>query len=247
MELVPWGELAGSSHAPAPLAPSLRVHDGPAGHHAAATSLGRRVERRGWRTAWQGFKKSATASFAFVETCGLAWGLDLVRRSLGVTSWAVDPRFDGVAAADREAFGPLIDDRPLTGAYGDRLIELAAGIVRGLHLPDLDTPLVVLCGHASRTVNNPLKAALDCGACCGQAGGRWCWISTGPIRPQCRRPSSASTCVAWWCRPPVPSACPTSTPGWRRAWPASPPERPRRTWPAAPASPRPVTAPWPAA
>jgi uncharacterized protein YbcC (UPF0753/DUF2309 family) len=170
MELVPWGELAGSSHAPAPLAPSLRVHDGPAGHHAAATSLGRRVERRGWRTAWQGFKKSATASFAFVETCGLAWGLDLVRRSLGVTSWAVDPRFDGVAAADREAFGPLIDDRPLTGAYGDRLIELAAGIVRGLHLPDLDTPLVVLCGHASRTVNNPLKAALDCGACCGHSG-----------------------------------------------------------------------------
>ena len=170
MELVPWGELTGSSHAPAPLTPSLRVHEGPACHHAAATSLARRTGRRGWRIAWQGFKKSAAASFAFVETCGLFWGLDLVRRSLRLASPAADPRFDGVAATDREAFGPLIDDQPLTGPYGERLVELAAGILRGLHLPDLDTPLVVLCGHASRTVNNPLKAALDCGACCGHSG-----------------------------------------------------------------------------
>jgi hypothetical protein len=170
MELVPWGELEGSSHAPAPLSPNLRVHEGPACHHASATSLARRAGRRGWRTAWQAFKKSATASFAFVETCGLLWGVDLVRRSLGARTWAVDPRFDGVAAGDREAFGPLIDDRPLSGPYGDRFVELAAGILRGLHLPDLDTPLVVLCGHASSTVNNPLKAALDCGACCGHSG-----------------------------------------------------------------------------
>ena len=170
MELVPWGELTGSSHAPAPLTPSLRVHEGPVCHHAAATSLARRTGRRGWRIAWQSFKKSATASFAFVETCGLLWGLDLVRRSLGLGSPAADPRFDGVAAADREAFGPVIDDASLTGPSSERLVDLAAGILRGLHLPDLDTPLVVLCGHASRTVNNPLKAALDCGACCGHSG-----------------------------------------------------------------------------
>jgi len=169
MELVPWGERTGTSHAPAPLTPSLRVHEGPAVHHAAATSLARRTCRRGWRIAWQGFKKSATASFAFVETCGLLWGLDLVRRSLRLALPAADPRFDGVDATDREAFGPLIHDRR-TGPYGERLVELAAGILRSLHLPDLDTPLVVLCGHASRTVNNPLKAALDCGACCGHSG-----------------------------------------------------------------------------
>ncbi len=170
MELVPWGELTGSSHAPAPLTPSLRVHEVPVCHHAAATSLARRTGRRGWRIAWQGFKKSAAASFAFVETCGLFWGLDLVRRSLGLASPAADPRFDGVAAADREAFGPLLDEAAVTGPSGERLVDLAAGILRGLHLPDLDTPLVVLCGHASRTVNNPLKAALDCGACCGHSG-----------------------------------------------------------------------------
>ena len=170
MELVPWGELTGSSHAPAPLTPSLRVQEGPACHHAAATSLARRTSRRGWRIAWQGFKKSAAASFAFVETCGLLWGIDLVRRSLGIGWPATEPRFDGVAAADRAAYGPRIDDRPLTGPAGEHLFDLAAGILRGLHLPDLDTPLVVLCGHASRTVNNPLKAALDCGACCGHSG-----------------------------------------------------------------------------
>ncbi|QDV19242.1 hypothetical protein Pan153_39070 [Gimesia panareensis] len=66
------------------------------------------------------------------------------------------------------------------GANEDQLgysIEEMAQIVEGglramgLAQPELFSPLVIICGHGSSSLNNPHEAAHDCGACGGGRGG----------------------------------------------------------------------------
>jgi len=48
--------------------------------------------------------------------------------------------------------------------------DAAAVMLRAMSLTYGFARLVVFVGHGSQTANNPLAAALDCGACCGQTG-----------------------------------------------------------------------------
>jgi uncharacterized protein YbcC (UPF0753/DUF2309 family) len=49
-------------------------------------------------------------------------------------------------------------------------IACAESALRGIGLTKNFSPIVIFCGHASQTDNNPYASALDCGACGGNSG-----------------------------------------------------------------------------
>jgi uncharacterized protein len=55
----------------------------------------------------------------------------------------------------------------------DEMANIVEGGLRaiGMTLPEHFSPLVVICGHGSASLNNPQEAAHDCGACGGGRGG----------------------------------------------------------------------------
>ncbi|WP_417376127.1 DUF2309 domain-containing protein [Gimesia maris] len=71
-----------------------------------------------------------------------------------------------------------MDDQsgPSNGQLGysvDEMANIVEGGLRALGLakPEFFSPLVIICGHGSASLNNPHKAAYDCGACGGGRGG----------------------------------------------------------------------------
>lgn len=73
---------------------------------------------------------------------------------------------------ERIATQPGAQDDQL-GYSVDEMVDIVEGGLRALGLakPELFSPLVIICGHGSASLNNPHEAAHDCGACGGGRGG----------------------------------------------------------------------------
>ncbi len=128
-----------------------------------------RVEVRSWRKLWRGFQTSAVGCFSFVETTGAFYGFKLLRRALG---WqlSVAAHRDGVPKECQHCIGPTLCGLEEQDITFERQVALAEGMLTNLGLRSHFGKLVVFCGHASQTDNNPLAAGLDCGACGGHSG-----------------------------------------------------------------------------
>ncbi|WP_435011379.1 putative inorganic carbon transporter subunit DabA [Tundrisphaera lichenicola] len=141
-----------SARCPVLLKPSLAL--GPAARSTSGTfKLGAVVKS---------LLVAPAASFSFVETLGLAYGIGLAGDAL-----AARPSGDRSEHAAR--FG-LDRDGSGRGIEAESRLELAAGILKNMGLRDRFARLVLLCGHEGRSANNPHKAGLDCGACGGHGG-----------------------------------------------------------------------------
>ncbi|MEO8269410.1 MAG: DUF2309 domain-containing protein, partial [Aureliella sp.] len=171
-DFVRLGQTSGDSHLPVLLKPQFKLyegmHDGETPHETLA--IIQRRQTRSWRTLWKIFRTSAVGCFSFVETTGLVYGLKLLERAIGYKGRAVDVQFDGVAKEDRDKLGPTLRGLNHQGITTSRQTEMAEGMLRNLGLTEHFAELVVFCGHASQTDNNPLAAGLDCGACGGHSG-----------------------------------------------------------------------------
>jgi len=164
------GESRSVSQCPVLLQPSLHVHETLPGSSGVSQA---RADLRSIRNLWKSFQSSAASCFSFVESTGLAYGFKLLGDALGITRVVSTGQYDGVAIGERSMLGPgIVSADPDAGNHltPDQRADIAESILKNLGLTEKFARLVVLCGHACETVNNPYRAGLDCGACGGHSG-----------------------------------------------------------------------------
>lgn len=144
---------------PVLVAPSIPASELP--HADAIGALGTHLAAERWHAgvhaAHAGAKKAPGAAFALAEATGWVSGPTAAARTL-LPLRATPP------APRRTRM--LLEESVLV----EQRIFAAESVLRTMGLIDRFAPVVLLCGHTSRTVNNAHASALDCGACAGAAG-----------------------------------------------------------------------------
>lgn len=158
----PLGTEATRPQLPGLLAPVLSVTDSSGDAVKDKQAAAERQRQLARNSSWQPFASMPGSAFSLVETLGLGYLGKLIKRSKPNSKAALLKQ--GILKQ-----GATI--RPqLSGVGLSAKVELAAKVLRGMNLTERVAPLVLLIGHGSHSENNPHKAGLDCGACCGQTG-----------------------------------------------------------------------------
>ncbi|WP_432696266.1 YbcC family protein [Marinobacterium sp. YM272] len=162
IDYTPLGTQATRPQLPGLLAPALSVTESSgdaAKDKQTAAAHQRRLARN---STWRPFASMPGSAFSLVETLGLGYLGKLIKRSKPHTRGGLP---------EQKLLKPSAGAKPqLSGIDLATQIGLAARVLGGMNLTERVAPLVLLIGHGSHSENNPHKAGLDCGACCGQTG-----------------------------------------------------------------------------
>ncbi|MFK7822272.1 MAG: YbcC family protein [Planctomycetaceae bacterium] len=171
-KLARFGESTTAPHAPALLSPELVVCESVRGadEQQAAEWKRQRGFKRSVRSAVKSFQRSAVSCFGFVESAGLLFGPALLGRTLLGSKVSQKHLTDGVPSQHAHNLAPSFEGLEEQGFGFEQQTDLAEGILRGMSLTSDFAKLVVLCGHTTEAENNPARAGLECGACCGHSG-----------------------------------------------------------------------------
>lgn len=154
------------AHCPVPVAPALPASEHPRHDDAAARrARSGRGRMHGLRAALHGAHTGAAGAFTLAEFLGMPAGPLAAARTVAPERLA---RAQDRVRAALAPQAPTAVELPGLDAQGR--IQLAEQILRGIGLVEQFAPIVVICGHESRTANNPFASALDCGACGGHGG-----------------------------------------------------------------------------
>ncbi len=169
----PLGSDLGEARCPVLVSPRHEIAEVPASSAPIGEVegyLGRAAASSAAQRALHDTKKHLGAPFAFAEASGWLTGPLAAARTLKPGK--------GLRNKNKPNTAPAVDDRAsnpsepslISGLSLQEQSLFAEAIVRTIGMHDF-APIVVLCGHASATVNNPHASSLDCGACGGAPGG----------------------------------------------------------------------------
>jgi len=164
----PLGTAARRPQLPGLLAPAMDITDSTGSAAADQKISAARARSLRGMLGWKTFESVPLSTFTLVEALGLGYLGKLVKRSLPSSAPLGSEDSLGLNASQARAVRPILDVAAADGVSGQA--DIAAAVLAGMGLGEQYARLVLLIGHGSQTRNNPHRAGLDCGACCGQTG-----------------------------------------------------------------------------
>lgn len=164
----PIGTEASRPQLPGLLAPSMEISDSSGNTALDGKLIEERQDKLRSASTMRFFKAVPASAFTMVETLGLGYAADLLKRSLATEVQAKSQDTFGLHKSHRSKLRPTL--RCNSDEDAANLARIAAGVLKGMNITQDFAQLVLLIGHGSESQNNPQRAGLDCGACCGQTG-----------------------------------------------------------------------------
>jgi len=157
--------ITGESYASCPvlLKPAYNVDEKPDCSHKSHKENHNRIT--GVNKLYQSLKYTFTSPFSLVETIGMASGIWMGIRSLSPKG------ADSVKAGLKNLIAPRYSVLPDVNSIPfEQQVAYGASALKMMGFTENFAPLVVFCGHGSKTENNAYATSLDCGACGGRHG-----------------------------------------------------------------------------